>query len=98
MSGVQRAKFILAGTNSPLYRPFVQRFEKGKYNWAKNSKVLATPFNRFSAFDDEDVLGNWMIVEKAGRTDKVGIPAIDEEYASTLSIVEQESEAFIYEL
>jgi len=98
VSGVQRAKFILAGTNSPLYRPFVQRFEKGKYNWAKNSKVLATPFDKFSTFDDEDVLGEWMIVEKAGRTDKVGIPAIDEEYASTLSIVEQEKDAFIYEL
>jgi len=39
-----------------------------------------------------------MIVEKAGRTDKVGIPAIDEEYALALSIMEQEKDAFIYEL
>jgi hypothetical protein len=60
--------------------------------------VLATPFDKFSTFEDEDVLGEWMIVEKAGRTNKVGIPAIDEEYASTLSIVTQDSDAFIYEL
>ena len=98
VSGVQRAKFILAGTNSPLYRPFVQRFEKRKYDWAKNSKVLATPFDKFSTFDDEEVLADWMIVEKAGRTDKVGIPAIDEEYAASLSVVTQNADAFIYEL
>jgi hypothetical protein len=59
---------------------------------------MATPFYKFSSFVDIDVMSDWMIVEKAGTDSKTGIEAIGEEFERTLSIIERESESFIFEL
>ena len=96
VSGVQRARFILGGTNSPLYRPYTEWFEKKKYMQADQSKILATYINKFGSFDDSDMLSDWMIVEKAGMDDLVGYDAIKKEYDNTYNIVSQNSEAFIF--
>jgi hypothetical protein len=98
VSGVQRAKFILAGTNGPLFKPFVEYFDERKYWRKERTKVMATPFNKFSSFTDIDVMSDWMIVEKAGMNSKTGIEAIGEEFERTLSIVEKERASYIYEL
>jgi hypothetical protein len=98
VSGIQRAMFILAGTNGPMYKPFVEFFNDRKF-WSKEqTKVMATPFYKFSSFIDIDVMSDWMIVEKAGTDSKTGIEAIGDEFERTLSIIEKESESFIYEL
>ena len=98
VSGLQRAKFILAGTNGPMYKPFVEYFEARKFWQKERTKVMATPFYKFSSFVDIDVMSDWMIVEKAGMDTKTGMEAIGEEFERTLSIIENERESFIYEL
>ena len=96
VSGVQRARFILGGTNSPLYRPFSEWFEKNKYTQVDQSKILATHINKFCNFNDPDILANWIVVEKAGIDDVVGQQAIQNEYDSTYDVVSRNSEAFIF--
>lgn len=98
VSGLQRAKFILAGTNGPMYKPFVEYFNDRKFWRKERTKIMATPFHKFSSFVDIDVMSDWMIVEKAGIDSKTGMEAIGDEFERTLSIVEKESESFIYEL
>ncbi len=98
VSGVQRAKFILAGTNSPMYKPFVEHFESKKFWNRQRTKIMASPFNKFSSFADIDIMSDWMIVEKAGLDTKTGIEAIGDEYERTLSMVEKEMEHYIFEL
>lgn len=98
VSGVQRAKFILAGTNSPLYKPFVQAYRKQRYAHLEQTKVMATPFNKFADFTDIEVMANWTIVEKAGFDSKTGIEAMQEEYESTLKDVDKNVDSFVYEI
>jgi hypothetical protein len=98
VSGLQRAKFILAGTNGPMYKPFVEYFNDRKFWRKEQTKVMATPFYKFSSFIDIDVMSDWMIVEKAGTDSKTGIEAIGDEFERTLSIIEKISESFIFEL
>ncbi|MFW9786888.1 MAG: hypothetical protein ACFFE2_06320 [Candidatus Thorarchaeota archaeon] len=98
VSGIQRAKFILAGTNGPMYKSFVEYFNDNKFTRKESTKVMATPFYKFSSFIDIDVMSDWMIVEKAGVDSKTGIEAIGEEFERTLSIVEKERESYIYDL
>jgi hypothetical protein len=98
VSGVQRAKFILAGTNGPMYKPFVEYFDDRKFWRKERTKVMATPFFKFSSFVDIDVMSDWMIVEKAGIDSKSGMEAIGDEFERTLSLVEEERESFIFEL
>ena len=98
VSGLQRAKFILAGTNGPMYKPFVEHFDSRKFWRRERTKVLATPFYKFNSFVDIDVMSDWMIVEKAGMDSKTGIEAFSDEFERTLSIVEKERESFIFEL
>jgi hypothetical protein len=97
ISGVQRARFILAGTNSPMYKPFADSFLKCGYIQADHLKVMATPFSKFSSFIDIEIMSDWMIVEKAGIDTKTGIEAIRDEYDATFSQVKQHEEAFIFE-
>jgi hypothetical protein len=97
VSGVQRARFILAGTNSPMYRPFADSFEKRGYIQADRLKVMATPFLKFSSFVDIEIMSDWMIVEKAGIDTKTGIEAMRDEYDATLMQVKENEEAFIFE-
>ncbi|MHA1948521.1 MAG: hypothetical protein ACXAAO_10100 [Candidatus Thorarchaeota archaeon] len=98
VSGVQRAKFILAGTNGPMYKPFVEHFDNRKFWLHQSTKVMTTPFFKFSSSVDIDVLSDWMIVEKAGQNSKTGIEAIREEYERTLEMVEKEREHYVFEL
>lgn len=98
VSGVQRAKFILAGTNSPMYKPFVEHFDNRKFWFHQSTKVMATPFFKFSSNVDIDVLSDWMIVEKAGQNTKTGIEAIRDEFERTLGMVEDEKEHYLFEL
>jgi hypothetical protein len=98
VSGLQRAKFILAGTNGPLYKPFVEHFNNRKFWRREATKVMATPFHKFSSFVDIDVMSDWMIVEKAGVDSKTGMDAIGDEFDRTLSIIERESKSYIFEL
>lgn len=98
VSGVQRAKFILAGTNSPMYKPFVEYFESKNFYNRQRTKVMAAPFAKFSSFADIDVMSDWTIVEKAGMDTKTGIEAIGEEYDRTLGMIEKKRESYIFEL
>ncbi|MHA2601597.1 MAG: hypothetical protein AM324_005630 [Candidatus Thorarchaeota archaeon SMTZ1-83] len=98
ISGKQRAQFILAGTNGPMYRPFVKSYEKRGYLQPDRLKVMATPFLKFTSFVDIEIMSDWRIVEKAGIETKTGIEAIRDEYEATLAIVEENTDAFIFEL
>ena len=81
-----------------MYKPFVEYFNDRKFWRKERTKIMATPFYKFSSFVDIDVMSDWMIVEKAGIDSKTGMEAIGDEFERTLSIVEKESESFIYEL
>ena len=98
VSGVQRARFILAGTNSPMYRPLVDWYKKRKYNELQRIKVMATPYGKFSSSVDIETMSDWTIVEKAGVSMSTGIEAIREEYEQTLDGVKENESLFIYEV
>jgi len=98
VSGVQRAQFILGGTNGPLYRPFAGWYRKGKYDHSDQIKVMATPFSKFCSSVDIDIMSDWTIVEKAATSSSTGIEAIRDEYDETLDVVRKSSNLFVYEL
>jgi hypothetical protein len=98
VSGTQRAKFILAGTNSPLYRPMVNWYNKHRYDDPLRTKVMATPFNKFTSIVDIDIMSDWTVVEKAGMDGSSGIEAIRSEYEETLDAVRNNESQFIYEV
>lgn len=97
VSGVQRAKFILAGTNGPMYKPFAEWYYKRGYLQADRLKVMATPFQKFSSFVDIEVMSDWTIVEQAGLGSMTGIEAMRNEYDATLEQVQRHEKAFIFE-
>ena len=96
VSGVQRAKFILAGTNGPMYRAFVENFEARKFDNCERTKVMATPFSNFASFIDIEVMSDWQIVEKAAVDSLTGFEAIAQEYNRTLGLVKAEKDMFIF--
>ncbi|RDE12332.1 MAG: hypothetical protein C4K47_08305 [Candidatus Thorarchaeota archaeon] len=98
VSGTQRARFILAGTNSPMYRPLVDWYKKRKYDEPARIKVMAMPFNKFSSSVDIETMSDWTIVEKAGIDGNSGIEAIHEEYEQTLGGLRENESLFIYEV
>ncbi len=98
ISGQQRAKFILAGTNGPLYKPFVQHYNSHGFMNAERMKVFALPFDKFTSFADIEVMSDWMIVEKAGMESQSGIEAMRNEYDLTLEDVMNNEDSFIYPL
>jgi hypothetical protein len=98
VSGAQRAKFILGGANGPIYRPFAENFPKLIRQQIERTKVLATPFSKFSSFSDIEIMSDWMIVEKAGQDSLTGMEAIGAEYEKTLQIIDKDKENFIFEL
>lgn len=98
VSGEQRAKFILGGANSPIYRPFAENFPKLRLQQTERTKVLATPFYKFSSFSDIEIMTDWMIVEKAGQDSKTGMEAIGAEYERTLEVIDKAQGDYIFEL
>ncbi|UCE11153.1 MAG: hypothetical protein JSW61_04230 [Candidatus Thorarchaeota archaeon] len=97
VSGVQRARFILAGTNSPLYRPFADWYVKDKYRNPEQTKIMDTFSSKFAAFEDNETLSDWTIVEKYGITEATGIAALQEEYQASFNILSQNEAAFLFD-
>ena len=98
VSGEQRAKFILGGANGPIYRPFAENFPKLRLQQTERTKVLATPFYKFSSFSDIEIMTDWMIVEKAGQDSKTGMEAISAEYERILEVIDKNQANYIFEL
>ncbi|TFG99493.1 hypothetical protein E4H12_02560 [Candidatus Thorarchaeota archaeon] len=98
VSGSQRAKFILGGTNGPIYRPFAENFPKLMRQQTERTRVLATPFYKFTGFSDIEIMSDWMIVEKASQDSKTGMEAIAAEYEATLAVIDKDKENFIFDL
>jgi hypothetical protein len=98
VSGAQRAKFILGGANSPIYRPFAENFPKLARQQIERTQVLAAPFYKFTSFSDIEIMSDWMIVEKAGQDSKTGMEAMAAEYEATLAVIDKDRENFIFEL
>ena len=98
VSGGQRAKFILGGANGPIYRPFAENFPKLIRQQTERTRVLATPFYRFTGFSDIEIMTDWMIVEKAGQDSKTGMEAIGAEYERTLGLIDKDKDNYIFEL
>lgn len=97
ISGVQRARFLLGGTNRPLYAPLVEWFNMRRYNNFSRPKVMTLPYLKFADPSDIEIMSNWMIVEKAGMGG-TGIEGFREEYESVLMNIQKNSEAFIFDL
>lgn len=97
VSGSQRAKFILGGANGPIYRPFAENFPKLMRQQTERTKVLATPFYKFTGFSDIEIMSDWMIVEKAGQDSKTGMESIAAEYEATLTVIDKDKDNFIFE-
>ena len=98
ISGAQRAKFILGGANGPIYRPFAENFPKLVRQQTEKTTVLAAPFSKFTSFSDIEIMSDWMIVEKAGQDSRTGMEAIGAEYERTLSVIDRDTENFIFEI
>ena len=97
VSGMQRAMFILGGTNGPIYRPFAENFPKLVRQQTECTKVLAAPFYKFTGFSDIEIMTDWMIVEKAGQDSKTGMEAIGAEYERTLGVIDNDKDNYIFE-
>jgi len=97
ISGVQRARFILGGTNRPLYAPLVEWYNKRRYSNFERPKVMSLPFLRFAEPSDIEVTSDWMIVEKAG-VGGTGVESFRSEYEQVLSNVDKNVDSFIFDL
>jgi len=98
VSGLERAKFYLGKSNGDIYRPFAKNFPKLSHQQIERTRVLATPFCKFTNFSDIEVMSDWMIVEKAGPYSKTGMEAIGAEYERTLGAIEKDKDNYIFEL
>ncbi|TFG32927.1 hypothetical protein EU528_01865 [Candidatus Thorarchaeota archaeon] len=98
VSGAQRAKFILGGANGSVYRPFAENFPKLVRQQIERTKVLATPFYKFTGFSDIEIMTDWMIVEKASQDSKTGMEAIAAEYERTLNVIDKDRDNYIFQL
>jgi hypothetical protein len=98
ISGAQRAKFILGGANSPIYRPFAENFPKLVRQQTERTRVFAAPFSKFTSFSDIEIMTDWMIVEKAGQDTNTGMEAIGAEYERTLKVIADNKDNYIFEL
>ena len=65
ISGIERARFILAGKNRRLFDPFAKLLKRGKYRNLQNLKILRVDKKRIDEFADKNKLGEWIIIEKA---------------------------------
>jgi hypothetical protein len=97
ISGVQRARFILGGTNRPLYLPFVEWFNSRRFNNFFKPRIMALPFRQFTDPSNIEVMEEWMIVEKAGMG-STGIDGFRAEYESVLDNLHKHSDAYIFDL
>ncbi len=97
VSGVQRARFLLGGTNRPLYAPLIDWFNKRRYNNFLRPKIMALPFGKFASSSDIEVLSDWMLVEKAGMGGS-GIDGFREEYEVVMSLIHKNSDSFIFDV
>lgn len=97
VSGVQRARFLLGGTNRPLYAPMVEWFNMRRYNNFTRPKVMGLPFAKFADSSDIEIMSDWMIVEKAGMGG-TGIEGFRQEYESVLLNIQKNAESYIFDL
>ncbi len=98
VSGVQRAKFVLAGTNGPMYRLLVTHYQKRGFLSPDKVKVMSVPFKRFARLNDNEVMDDWMIVEKAGVEMQLGAEAYRTEFEEVMKSIERHEDKFIFEL
>ncbi|MCF2137028.1 MAG: hypothetical protein K9W43_07245 [Candidatus Thorarchaeota archaeon] len=98
VSGVQRAKFILAGTNGPMYKRLVTHYHKRGFLNPERVKIMTIPFRRFSKFSDDEAMKDWMIVEKAGMETQLGQEAYRAEFEEVMKAIKQNEEKYIFEL
>lgn len=97
VSGKRRARFILGGTNSPLYKPFSESFQKLKYSEPEESGILSTTLGKFLDFKRDDFLDNWIIVEKTDQGSGNGYEDVREEYLRAYEEMEKHKESFIFD-
>jgi hypothetical protein len=97
ISGVQRARFILGGTNRPLYAPLVEWYHKRRYANFERPKIMSLPFTCFAGASNIEVLSDWMIVEKAGMGG-TGADSFRSEYDQVLSNITKNEDSYIFEL
>ncbi len=97
ITGVQRARFILAGTNGPLYRPFVEHYRNRGFINPERLKILAVAFRKMTGFHDADIMSDWMIVEKAGTETNTGAKAIAAEYHDVMEQMKRNEDRYLYE-
>ncbi|MFW9909279.1 MAG: hypothetical protein ACFFEF_11950 [Candidatus Thorarchaeota archaeon] len=97
ISGVQRARFILGGTNRPLYQPLVEWFNTRRYSTFDQPKIMSLPFGRFADVSDIEVMSNWMIVEKAG-IGGIGLDAFRAEYEQVMDNLFKHTDSYIFQL
>ncbi|MFO7835814.1 MAG: hypothetical protein R6V83_04095 [Candidatus Thorarchaeota archaeon] len=97
VSGTTRARFILGGTNSPLYRPFSESFRNLRFSDPDNSRILSTTSGQFLEFERNDFLDTWIIVEKADEGSGSGYEDVREEYLKVYTEMVKHEESFILE-
>lgn len=97
ISGIQRARFILGGTNRPLYLPFIEWFNSRRFNNFSRPRIMALPFRQFTDPSNIEVMADWVIVEKAGMG-STGMEGFRDEYESVLNNLHKHSDAYIFDL
>ncbi|TXT55835.1 MAG: hypothetical protein BAJATHORv1_30218 [Candidatus Thorarchaeota archaeon] len=98
ISGVMRARFILGGANGPMYRKLVETFETRGYINPERMEVMSTHERKFNKFLDEDIMSEWMVVERSGFDSSMGADAIRSEYEETLDKIKRNVDSFIYDI
>lgn len=100
VSGIERAKFILAGKNRRLFDPFVRLIKRGKYQNPHNLRILRVDKKRIDEFMDADRLGEWVIIEKAQElTPEIRSNTLEEfrkEYELAYNDIRKNWAAYIY--
>ena len=98
VSGVQRAKFVLAGANGPMYKPMVKHYHSRGYLNPEKIKILAVPFGQFARIKDSEIMDDWLIVEKTGVDTTTGAKAIQTEFEEVMKSIKRNEDKYIYEI
>ncbi len=97
ISGNVRARFVVAGTNNPVYRGFKSSLLNNQYKFTSKIKIMDVAESKIIPVNEWDYLNEWTIVELAHTDYGEGAKAFEKEYFDTLDSVYKNQESYIFD-
>ncbi len=97
ISGKVRARFVVAGTNNPVYRGFKESLLSNLYKFTSKIKIMDVAGSKILPINDWDYLNDWTIVELAHTDYGEGKTAFKKEYFEMLDAIYKNQESYLFD-